>query len=293
MQPRIIGSIAVVVIGLAATLVGGPVFALLFVMLAIGGFREYLDLAARVGSEGVERLAGIGAAAVAAFALAACLGGSPIWLLAATAFALMAPLLALLATPAGKDAIVAWSLASSGCLYLGLPLFAAILLRSTPGDISALWLEDVAGRFSLGWTSYPRGLAWAILVIVGIWVSDTGAYLVGRAIGQRKLAPRISPSKTVEGAVAGLVGCALVGGLTFQLVGLGSLWIGLAAGGLLGVAGQLGDLAESFLKRQAGVKDSGSLIPGHGGLLDRIDALLFAFPAGLLIAASFDWMQRR
>jgi phosphatidate cytidylyltransferase len=292
-QPRIIGSFAVVVIGLAATLVGGPVFALLFVMLGIGGFREFLDLAARVGSDGVGRLAGIGTAAVAAFALAAFLGGSAILLFAATAFALMAPLLTLLANPAGKDAFVAWALASVGCLYLGLPLFAAIMLRSTPGNVGAPWLEELAGRLSLGWTPYPRGLAWAILVIVGIWVSDTGAYLVGRAMGQRKLAPRISPGKTVEGAVAGLVGCALIGALTFHFFGLGSPWFGLAAGGLLGIAGQFGDLAESFLKRQAAVKDSGSLIPGHGGLLDRIDALLFAFPAGLLIAASFDWLQRR
>jgi phosphatidate cytidylyltransferase len=292
-QARIVGSIAVVLVALVPTLVGGPVFALLLVMLGIAGFREYLDLAVRVGPPEVTRLAGIGVAAVAGFALAAQLGGSTPWLLAATAVAVAAPLLALFAVSATQGAFQAWSLVSVGCLYLGLPVFSAILLRSTPGDVGARWLEELTARLSLGWTPYPRGLAWALLVIVTIWISDTAAYLAGRAIGRRKLAPRISPGKTVEGAVAGLVGSAALGALTFYLFALGSPWIGVIAGGLIGVAGQFGDLAESLLKRQAGVKDSGSLIPGHGGLLDRIDALLFAFPVGLVIAASVDWWQLR
>jgi phosphatidate cytidylyltransferase len=292
-QARIVGSFAVVLIALVPTLVGGPVFALLLVLLGIIGFREYLDLATRVGPPEVAGLAGVGVAAVAAFALAAQLGGSTLWLLAATAVAIVAPLLALFASPATKGAFQAWSLVSVGCLYLGLPVFSAILLRSTPGDVGARWLEDLAGRLSLGWTPYPRGLAWSMLVILSIWISDTAAYLAGRAMGRHKLAPRISPGKTVEGAVAGLIGSAAIGALAFHLFALGSPWVGVAAGGLIGAAGQFGDLAESFLKRQAGVKDSGSLIPGHGGLLDRIDALLFAFPVGLIIAVGVDWWQLR
>ena len=293
MQARIVGSLAVVLVGLAPAFVGGPVFALVLVMLGIAGFREYLALAARVGPVDIENLAPIGSVAIVAFAFAALFGGSTVLLFAAAAVAVVLPLIAAMARPARKSGFLDWCIVSVGCLYLGLPVFAATVLRSAPGDISAVWLTDMAARLSLGWSPYPRGLAWALTIILSIWVEDTVAYLAGRTIGKRKLAPRISPNKTVEGAIAGLVGSAAVGALAFDLFALGSPWFGLVAGGLLGIAGQIGDLAESFLKRQAGVKDSGAAIPGHGGLLDRIDALLFAFPVGLLIAASFDWLHSR
>ena len=115
------------------------------------------------------------------------------------------------------------------------------------------------------------------------------AYLVGRAVGRRPLIPRISPKRTVEGAVGGLAGSASTGALCVALFGLGiSPVIGFVLGALLGVIGQLGDQVESLLKRQASVKDSGSLIPGHGGMLDRIDALLFTLPAGWITATLVD-----
>ncbi len=93
--------------------------------------------------------------------------------------------------------------------------------------------------------------------------------------------PRVSPKKTVEGSIGGLVGSALAGGIGSAVFGLGvSPWVGTAVGLGLGLVGQIGDLGESLLKRQVGVKDSGALIPGHGGVLDRIDALLFALAVG-------------
>jgi phosphatidate cytidylyltransferase len=131
-------------------------------------------------------------------------------------------------------------------------------------------------------------LAWALTVILCTWIGDSAAYLVGRSLGSQQLAPALSPHKTVEGAAGGLLAALATGSLIFAWSGLGSWWIGAVAGAGIGIAGQLGDLGESFLKRQAGVKDSGAVIPGHGGILDRIDALLFAFPVGYLLAASFD-----
>jgi phosphatidate cytidylyltransferase len=116
------------------------------------------------------------------------------------------------------------------------------------------------------------------------WVSDSGAYFGGRAFGRRKLIPSVSPGKTVAGAIAGVLSAILAGALYGWLLttwaGLPLGWAAGAAGGaLVSVVAQLGDLFESLLKREAGIKDSGALFPGHGGLFDRVDSLLFAFPA--------------
>jgi phosphatidate cytidylyltransferase len=118
----------------------------------------------------------------------------------------------------------------------------------------------------------PDGGLWVVALLVLSWVCDSCAYFVGRAFGRRRLAPRISPSKSVEGAVAGLIG-AIIGLVLNRGLGL------MAGYGVaIGVATVVGDLAESGLKRQTGVKDSGVLIPGHGGILDRMDSLLFCAP---------------
>lgn len=124
-----------------------------------------------------------------------------------------------------------------------------------------------------------NGILWSALAFLCIWASDSGAYFFGRAFGRTKLWPAISPNKTVEGALGGLA-TAIATGLVFaavrpDLVGFGqAALIGLAAG----VAGQLGDLVQSAYKRFRGVKDSGNLLPGHGGVLDRTDSWLIVFP---------------
>ena len=176
-----------------------------------------------------------------------------------------------------------WCFTTTGSLYLGLPIYAAVATRSRPGTIDAVWLSEAAQRLAVAWDPAPRGLAWVLTVVLAIWVGDSVALFAGMAFGKRKLAPMISPNKSQEGAVGGLLASMVVGAVSFQGFGLGDWKLGLIAGAVIGLTGQIGDLAESVLKRQAGVKDSGSLIPGHGGVLDRIDALLFAFPAGFLI----------
>jgi len=142
-------------------------------------------------------------------------------------------------------------------LYVGLPLGTIAWVRSV----------DAGGAATL---------TWFLLVVTA---SDSGQYYVGRTLGRRRLAPTVSPGKTVEGAAGGLV-VAIAAGALAAPWGLSGVSTGAAAGlaCLLAVAGMAGDLFESFLKRSAGVKDSAALIPGHGGLLDRIDGYLFAAP---------------
>jgi phosphatidate cytidylyltransferase len=120
----------------------------------------------------------------------------------------------------------------------------------------------------------PRLLLFALVII---WASDTVAYFVGRAIGKHPFAPDLSPKKTWEGAIAGLLGSLLVA-VIFAKWLPATLPQLLLMAGIGNVAGQIGDLLESAYKRSAGVKDSGGLLPGHGGMLDRIDALILAIP---------------
>jgi phosphatidate cytidylyltransferase len=151
-----------------------------------------------------------------------------------------------------------------GVLYVAAFLGYTLLLRNlAPGTVRH--------------TPVPLGAALLFLTIGACWVTDAAAYLVGRKIGRHKLAPKISPGKTIEGGVAGLVGAVLFVGALGTWVGL-PIWSAALLGVTLGVVGQLGDLFESWLKRRAGVKDSGALLPGHGGVLDRFDSLLFVAP---------------
>lgn len=140
--------------------------------------------------------------------------------------------------------------------------------------VSAVWLHQSTAAAGFG----PNLL---LLAMIPLWVGDSLAYFVGRAIGRHPLAPSISPKKTWEGAIANLLGCAAAAW------GLGT-WIGvptpawLAVGLTTGFLGQAGDLLESAVKRQQDIKDSGELLPGHGGLLDRLDSLLLSLPASVM-----------
>jgi phosphatidate cytidylyltransferase len=151
-----------------------------------------------------------------------------------------------------------------------VPQVLSYLLRLRALDAPAVQLGS-AGR------TLPAGLCWLVVLMLAVWGMDTAAYAVGKAIGKRKLCPSISPGKTVEGAVAALLAPAVVMSVAGHWLGL-PLYHGLILGAGIGVVGQAGDLFESMLKRRAGVKDSGMLLPGHGGILDRFDSLLFAAP---------------
>lgn len=143
-----------------------------------------------------------------------------------------------------------------GVGYVGLPALAMLWLRSVP-------------EHGLG------ALVWLFLVV---WAADSAAYFTGRTLGGPKLAPTISPSKTWSGFWGGVVGAAVVSLAVAWFLDATSLLVAAGLAAVLAVVAQVGDLAESALKRRAGVKDSGQLIPGHGGILDRVDGLLFAAP---------------
>ncbi len=169
-----------------------------------------------------------------------------------------------------EGSLVAWALTFSGAVYIGWTFAHFVLLRA----LSAPLASTALGRLRV-----EPGAAWIAFALLVTFASDTLAYFVGHAVGQHRMAPSISPGKTWEGAIGGLAGAVCAGAIIAALFGLPlASWQGALVGGIGGIAGQAGDLAESLLKRQVGVKDSGYLIPGHGGLLDRADSLLFTVP---------------
>lgn len=169
------------------------------------------------------------------------------------ALALVGGLAAFLFVPGRRQGLSRWAMGMAGALYVGMPFNFYLLL----------------------YTSKPNGLVWTLFTIFAVVVSDAAALLVGSRIGRHPFFTNISPRKTVEGAVAGIVGSVIV-----MLIGVSAV-LGrnplhaVALGLLIGTSAEVGDLVESQMKRIADVKDSSHLIPGHGGVLDRIDSILF------------------
>ncbi len=157
----------------------------------------------------------------------------------------------------------------AGALWFTAPLAACVVLHGM-GAGSNLW-------------SIKSPL---LLALLPVWAGDVAGILAGRAFGKHLLAPTLSPKKTVEGGVANLVAAGATGAIFGPLIGL-TLGTSIACGIVAGLLGQVGDLFESWVKRRANKKDSGTLLPGHGGILDRIDSLLFTAPAVGLILAFF------
>lgn len=124
----------------------------------------------------------------------------------------------------------------------------------------------------------PDGWIWLVFMFAGTWACDTVAFFIGKAFGRRRIAPVLSPKKTLEGAVGGLLGSVIIAYLFVRIYPFLPLPKLLLLGFMLGVAAEVGDLLESAFKRQAGLKDSSTLIPGHGGILDRFDSALFTAP---------------
>lgn len=152
---------------------------------------------------------------------------------------------------------------AGGMIYIGLPSIALIWLREGPGD----------GRSLVFW------------LMAAVWATDIGAYAAGRALGGPKLAPRVSPNKTWSGLIGGVLAAAAVGAAMAQVIPVSNPAVFVLVSGFIAVIAQSGDLFESSLKRRFGVKDASNIIPGHGGVMDRVDGLLAAAPIVAVLVA--------
>jgi phosphatidate cytidylyltransferase len=183
----------------------------------------------------------------------------------------------LMVTPADRAWLV---VLAAALLAFALAMHAGSLAQSLPR--AALLIAGVVYIFGCWKCALPlreHGPHWLMYALLLNWAGDIGAYYVGRNFGRHKLAPRVSPKKTWEGAAASVVVAVLIaGGYLLYFVPAVPVIAAIALTAAANIAGQLGDLAESAMKRGAGVKDSGALLPGHGGFLDRVDSTLFALP---------------
>ncbi|MHB0877747.1 MAG: phosphatidate cytidylyltransferase [Anaerolineae bacterium] len=250
MRDRLLSAAVLLPVVGACAWLGSPWFTL-FVVLALGlGARELANMGVLAGHQVVPW---ISLAIAAAFAVERGVSGGSL-LGAVLALSLLGTTVWYVIHFRSPTRTESWAITLAGGVYVGFLGSHLIALRLLEG-----------------------GLAWLTLAVVTMWISDTGAYAVGRLLGRHKMAPVLSPKKTWEGAAGGLVTALIFGVLIAGLVGIAPIH-GLAVGGLIGVICPFGDLAISMIKRQVGVKDTGNLIPGHGGVLDRLDTLLFIAP---------------
>jgi phosphatidate cytidylyltransferase len=287
-------ALVLVPIILAIVLLGEPWLSLLIGVAAFLALVELVGLLDAAGHQPPQVLTIISGMALVAAGLITTngegVGGAvaylvvaldPPGLVAATVVAVMLLLAAVAFTRSDPRAgFMTWAMTSFGVAYIGLLLPAIVLVAHlAPAGGSA---STPVGALGIG-----SGPAWALLLLLVVWGYDTGAFLTGRRLGRRRLLDQISPSKTIEGLVGGLVLGTVAAGIGAVLVGL-EPWHPLIIGPLVGLAAQAGDLAESMLKRAAGRKESGFLVPGHGGILDRVDSFLFAAPvlAGYALLAA-------
>lgn len=250
MIKRILSALVGVPFLLLLTWLGGLYLAVLVVILAVLGLREFLRIGQKASFIHSAKLIWV----FCALWLGVFLTGHQAWLLP----------LALI-----------WFILIFGRYALYYP--NVTLQEATYGFLAFIY---PVGLFTYLYflRELPQGLYWCFYVFLLVWLTDTGAFLVGNALGKRKLAPKVSPNKSVEGAIGGLLAAMIFGFVFWQITQVGNLPAILVLSLLTSIVSQVGDLFESTLKRSAKVKDSGTLIPGHGGILDRFDSLLFALP---------------
>ena len=257
---RILWVVPWIVFAIAIIVAGGWIFALAMVGLGLIGLREYFQMV-----ESSRPITAAGFITLAAMILAARQFDSAfnVLLAASAGFAVM--FLFALDRKRREGVTIAFAVTLLGIFWIGVPLVHAVLLRDLPHHGGALLIN----------------------VLVGTFATDTAAYAAGRLFGTHRITPRLSPNKTLEGVIGGVVG----GTMAFWFAGLYQDWLpgvdALVMGACIALLAPLGDLFESMLKRDLGVKDTGSIFGPHGGLLDRLDAVLFTVVAGYYLSVAF------
>ena len=241
LRTRVVSGVILAPLALGLVWLGGWYFTGLVIVAGVLMVREWDLLCAGTGK-------GINVPVLMITIASACyLAGTEDWqiaLLVGLGGTVVASLLNLKAGPL-------WT--TLGAIYILVPIISLIWLRN-----DSQW-----------------GLLTIVWMLLCVWATDTGAYFSGKAIGGPKMAPRISPNKTWAGLIGGILAAAIVSIAVGVFAGAGSILTLAVAGGLVAIIGQIGDVCESSVKRKFGVKDSGNIIPGHGGLFDRLDSLLF------------------
>ena len=264
MRERAISAGVLVPVLLLVLAIGGPVIA---AAVALATALAAVEVFRLLRSAGYTTFLALGTALALVVVLDAAfpdvLEGSGL-LLGAVGIVLVA--VASFSRPDPRDGLSVWMATAFGALYVSLLSFVIRLGHAGPAlptDAPVHWLGSERG--------------WILLLVLAVWAYDTGAYLIGRNFGRTRFLTHISPSKTIEGLIGGVVATTIT--VAILLFALGQNPFHAAAlGPLTALAAQAGDLAESTIKRAAGARDSGTLIPGHGGILDRIDSFLFAAP---------------
>ncbi len=253
LKKRVITVLCVLPLLIAAVWFGKPWFTIL---MAIWGLAAVLEFYTITKVSEVRALAVFGLLWTLLFIISPYFN-YPFILPLILASAVVVSLIMLLTLPRKEGAFISWAWAIAGILYIGWLLSYFVALRELTAD------RD--------WSN------WALLALLTVFATDTTAFFIGRKWGKRPLAPHVSPKKTWEGAIAGVLGGVIASLILLSLLRL-PINIGPAvlAGFLISVLGQLGDLVESLFKRNMGAKDSSHLLPGHGGILDRMDSVVFA-----------------
>ena len=273
LKTRVITAVIGFIIALGAITLGGPIYDVLITLLALLGWREFVIL----GKAKRVRISIIWGYISTLLLMIALACHQYIIAIAILVLSLFANYM-LCTFGETKYSMSSVSFSVFGLLYIAMGMTSLLLIRH----------DSIYMNLSMPFELYNWGTITLWLLLFTTWASDTFAYFSGRAFGKCKIVPSISPNKTLEGFIGGFIGCIITGVVFSYIVGI-PWWMGIHVGMISGILAPLGDLFESKIKRLCNVKDSGKLLPGPGGVLDRFDSLLFAAPITLVYILLFSY----